>query len=80
MAGENTRVLEKRDIKYEGRPGKHVVFELGGKRFAARLYFLNGKLFIVSVTIEWISYDKSFDKWIDKFLDSFQVTIPRVEA
>lgn len=77
---EKNKVLEKKNISYEGRSAKQIVFDLGGKRFAARLYVLNGKLFIISVSIDWKAYDKAFDKWIDKFFDSFQVKVPVVEA
>lgn len=75
-----TKFLYRRAISFEGRPGREFGHLDGGKRLVARLYVLNGKLFITSVTMKSEHYAPDFDRWINKFLDSFKVTVTRPEA
>lgn len=74
------KFLVKRNITYEGRLGKQIAFEDNGKRLSARLLFINGRLFITSVSMKSVDYGPEFDKWIDKFFDSFRVKVPAIET
>ena len=78
--GAETKFQEKKKITYEGRDGRHIVLLDGDKRLAARLYLLNDKLFMISVTIKTTDYTPQFNKWIDKFFDSFLVKVLVIEA
>jgi hypothetical protein len=74
----DTRLLEKRNISYEGRLGKHLITQQRTMRSIARIYVLNGKVFAISVTIKSKDLDQTFEKWIAKFLDSFRVEVSAV--
>lgn len=78
--GAETKFLEKKNINYEGREGRQFVLVDNDKRLATRLYLLNGKLFIISVTIKVKDYTPEFNRWIDKFFDSFRVKGLVIEA
>ena len=77
---DQTRLIEKKNIIYQGYSGKQIVSDAQGKRLAARLHLLNNKLFIMMVTVKSGDYHRDFDKWIEKFFDSFQVRVPVREA
>jgi hypothetical protein len=80
FGADERKFLYRRAISYAGRVGREFGHVDRGKRFAARVYVLNGKLFIISVTVKTTGYTPAFDKWINKFFDSFNVRMPKIEA
>jgi len=76
----NTRLLEKHDVEYEGSRGKQVTYIEGENRLFARIFYLNGRLIVMSATFRNADYNPQFDLWVDKFFDSFRVSVPLLIA
>lgn len=71
-----TKLVDHHNISYAGRVGKEFTTERNSHRTISRLYVLNGKLFVMSVTLDQKDYDQTSEKWIAKFFDSFRVQVP----
>lgn len=68
-----TRLVAKRNVYLDGFLGKEIVYEENGKIVFGRMYILESKLFMLSVSLPKKGYTKDFDRWTLKFFDSFGV-------
>ena len=80
FVNSSTKIIERRNLSYEGRPGRGVISEERSIRSISRIYILDGKLFAMSVIIPLKKYDSTFEKWIAKFFDSFRVELKPVNS
>ncbi len=69
----DTKLISKKDIYYDGRLGKEIIYEAKGTIIFSRLYILEQKFFRLMVSLPKKEYKKDFDKWAMKFFESFYV-------
>lgn len=73
LTGGNVKLISKKNVYLSRRLGKQFVYADRKKIYFQRLYILEGKLFLLSVTLPEKQYTKDFDRWALKFFDSFIV-------
>jgi hypothetical protein len=73
LAGGNIKLISKKNVYLSRRLGKELVYTDRRKIYFQRVYILEGKLFLLSVTLSEKQYTKDFDRWALKFFDSFSV-------
>jgi hypothetical protein len=70
---ETTKLVSQQDVYLNGFLGKELVYEENGQIVFGRIYVLESKIFMLSVSVAKKDYTTGFNKWARKFLDSFGV-------
>jgi hypothetical protein len=70
---ETSRLVRAKNVYLNGVLGKELVFEENGNVIFNRVYILESKLFVLTVSLSKKNYAPGFDRWAAKFLDSFGV-------
>jgi hypothetical protein len=73
IAAGNIKLISKKNVYMNRKLGKEFVYADKRKIYFQRMYILEGKLFLLSVTLPEKQYTKDFDRWAIKFFDSFTV-------
>ncbi len=73
LADGNVKLISKKNVYLNRKLGKEFVYTDKKKIYFQRLYILEGKLFLLSVTLPEKQYTKDFNRWALKFFDSFVV-------
>jgi len=67
------KLVSKKNVYLNRRLGKEFVFADKKKIYFQRIYILEGKLYLLSITLPKKEYTGDFDKWVLKFFESFSV-------
>lgn len=73
LVGENVTFISKKKVYLNRRLGKEFVFADKKQIYFQRIYILEGKLYLLSITLPKKEYTADFDKWTLKFFESFSV-------
>ncbi len=69
----NVKLISKKKVYLNRRLGKEFVFADKKHIYFQRIYILEGKLYLLSITLLKKEYTGDFDKWALKFFESFSV-------
>ena len=73
LVGGNVKVISKKKVYLNRRLGKEFVFADKKQMYFQRIYILEGRLYLLSITLPKKEYTADFDKWTLKFFESFSV-------
>lgn len=73
LAGGNVKLIGKKNVYLNRRLGREFVFADERKIYFQRIYILEGRLYLLSITLPEKKYTGNFDKWALKFFESFSV-------